>query len=529
MEADQRRRRGALWAAVVALLAAGAFGTAAAGTVTVATSKSSVAEPPAAAAVMAAAARGAGPASALQVCGRKALLSGPAHKPAGARTVSLSTKLPQLVDRAKAGTVFWLTPGVHTLGQGQFTQIVPKTGDRFIGAPGAVIDGGHDNLYAFGQDATQVYIEYLTIRNFGKAGDNNNEGVVNHDSGTAWHLLHDTITGNAGAGAMVGSRNVLRDNCLSNNGQYGFNAYSDSGPKSLTLDHNEIVGNDTYNWEAKDPGCGCTGGGKFWDVTGATVTDNYVHDNHSVGLWADTNNSGFTITGNYISGNSAEGLIYEISYNAVISGNTFVRNALAEGPTNPGFPSSAIYISESGGDTRVPGANSGELVIAHNRFVNNWSGVILWENADRFCNSPDNSSSGDCTLVNPKVANLKTCVQGTIATAPYFNDCRWKTQHVNVRHNTFSFDRASIGKKCTAANTCGLNGVFSNYGTDPSWSPYHGTVVEDHITFDQHNVFTDNTYVGPWTFMAHDQGTVLSFAKWRAKTYGQDAGSTLTK
>ena len=89
---------------------------------------------------------------------------------------------------------------------------------------------------------------------------------------------------------------------------------------------NEIAGNDTYNWEAHPPGCGCTGGGKFWDVNDAVIKNNWITDNHSVGLWADTNNRGFEFKDNYISDNYDYGLIYEISYNAVIVQNTFVRN-----------------------------------------------------------------------------------------------------------------------------------------------------------------------------------------------------------
>ena len=100
---------------------------------------------------------------------------------------------------------------------------------------------------------------------------------------------------------------------------------------NLVIDHNEIVGNDTYDWEKHQPGCGCTGGGKFWDVNGAVITDNWVHGNHSVGLWADTNNRGFDIEDNYIEGNFNSGLIYEISYNALIKGNAFVRNGLGAG------------------------------------------------------------------------------------------------------------------------------------------------------------------------------------------------------
>ena len=89
-----------------------------------------------------------------------------------------------------------------------------------------------------------------------------------------------------------------------------------NGASNITMTGNEISGNNTDDWERRQPGCGCSGGGKFWEVKGATVTDNYVHDNHGVGLWADTNNSGFLFKGNYIADNDGEGLMYEASYNA---------------------------------------------------------------------------------------------------------------------------------------------------------------------------------------------------------------------
>jgi hypothetical protein len=327
---------------------------------------------------------------------------------------------------------------------------------------------------------------------------------------------------------MVGSNNVLRYNCLQDNGQYGFNAYSTDGPSNIVLDHNEIAGNDTYDFEEHDPGCGCTGGGKFWVVDGASVTDNYVHDNDGVGLWADTNNRGFDIAGNYISGNAAEGVIYEISYNALIQANTFVRNGFVEGIADPGFPTAALYLSESGADSRVDSAYNQTLAVQDNVFTDNWGGVTLWENADRFCNSPDNSSSGTCTLVNRPTVTDKTCTALNISKAPYFNDCRWKTQNVTVSHNSFRFTPSGVSSKCTTSNSCGFNGVFSNYGSDPSWSPYKGSGVEQRITLSQHNQFVDNTYVGPWHFMPHDQGKTLSFKKWRAAPYHQDAGSSIT-
>ena len=50
--------------------------------------------------------------------------------------------------------------------------------------------------------------------------------MVNHDSGPNWTIAHNTIENNAGAGVMLGNNDVLNDNCLTENGQYGFSAYT---------------------------------------------------------------------------------------------------------------------------------------------------------------------------------------------------------------------------------------------------------------------------------------------------------------
>lgn len=451
-------------------------------------------------------------------------LNGPSSAPAGAVTVG-SDNLATAVNNAPAGTTFWLTAGTHVLGGGQFNQVTPKNNDVFLGAPGAILDGQHSNNYAFGGNATGVKISYLTVQNFGQANGNNGEGVVNHDSATGWVLQHNTLQLNAGAGTMMGDNNVVDSNCLRNNGEYGFNAYSANDVHNITLSNNEISGNNTDNWEARVDGCGCAGGGKFWATTGAVVTGNFVHDNKDPGLWADTNNSGFLFDGNYISNNDGQGILYETSYNANITNNTFVKNGLVGGPSNPGFPTGAIYISESGSDTRAPGSYGGSFKIQGNVFTDNYSGVIAWENADRFCGSPANTSSDTCTLVNPSVVTVNSCNQSNISKSPYFSDCRWKTQNLDVSNNTFNLTPANVGPKCTPANGCGFNGIFSEYGTYPSWSPYKAEVVEDAITFNQNNKFSNNVYNGPWQFMVHDQNNDVSFATWQG-TYGQDVGST---
>ncbi|RYP85588.1 right-handed parallel beta-helix repeat-containing protein [Nocardioides guangzhouensis] len=459
-----------------------------------------------------------------EVCGSRTL-DGPGRPPTGAIRITTDQNLMTAAENHPEGTTFWLTSGRHVLGPGEFTQVVPKDRQRFIGAPGAVLDGQRQNSYAFGGPAQHVRISHLTVQSFGTTiRDNSSEAVVNHDGGAGWVVQHTTIRWNAGAGLFLGSDSVTTGNCLEANGQYGFTTGSADG---VLLRRNEITGNNTADWERLEDGCGCTGGGKFWETTRVRVVDNWVHHNRGAGLFVDTNNAGFRVEGNLVEDNTESGLIYETSYNAVVRGNTFARNALVSGPTDPGFPRSAIYISESGSDTRVGAPYGDRLLIEHNRFIDNWGGVVGWENADRFAGSPVNTSTGYSTLVNPRVATVEACADpDLIGTEPYVDDCRWKTQHLRVRANVFQFDPSHFEGGCRAEQGCGFNGLFANWGTTPDWSPYMEDVVMKAITFDQDNVWADNRYTGPWRFMVEDQGNVVGWEAWRGAPYHQDAGST---
>jgi len=463
----------------------------------------------------------------VQICDNAAVLEGPRTPPDGAVVVDKSQNLSDLTDENPAGTVFWLAPGTHTVGTGAYSQVIPKDGNTYVGAPGARLDGQRLARYAFTGDAANVSIRHLTIENFGQLGGNNDEGVVNHNAAADWVIENNTVTNNAGAGLMVGSGNLVRNNCLEQNGQYGFNAYHPDEVADVTIENNEIVGNNTDDWEALREGCGCTGGGKFWKVIGGVIRNNWVHDNNGAGLWVDTNNAGLAFEGNYISDNDAEGIFYEASYNGLIRSNTFVRNGHVKGPTNPGFPTSAVYISESGSDARVATDYSETFEISHNVFEDNWAGVILWENADRFVGSPANTSSGSSTLVNPAIANGNTCTPANINSEPYLDDCRWKTKNVQIHHNMFSFDPNEIGDACTTRSGCGYNGIFSNWGSYPDWSPYLDDTIQDAITFEQDNLFFENTYSGPWRFIIYEQGTRVDWAHWQGAPYGQDGNSII--
>jgi parallel beta-helix repeat protein len=509
------------------------------------------------------------------VCGNSAVLTGPSAAPAGAVTVPAGNNTAVFAYQLPANTTYYFASGTHYLGSGPYSQVQAGQNDTFIGAPGAIISGDDSasagyvqNHFAFegnGNGTTGVTIEYLTVENFDPPGS---QGAINTNSNDNWTVEHDTVQNMVpGAALMLGSNNTIEYNCLTQNGQYGFNGYQSpgdpessavtGGAQNIVLSDNEISYNNTCNWDqisgfpiATPPqcagagefnGCGCDGGGKFWQDQNVTVEDNYVHNNYNVGVWADTDNDGFDIQGNYFSGNYAEALMYEVSYNALIKDNAFVDNAWGQGPNLKGFPDSAVYISESGGDSRVPNSfGYSTLDIEGNAFTDNWGGVVLWENSNRFCGD---GYDGACTLVDPQVATMATCpkaLPNSSADQPsdtpdYFDLCRWKTQNVTVADNVFNFNPSNIGSDCTKANNCGFNGLFSEYG---STTPYKAWVVLLNISDHQHNVFEDNTYDGPWNFDGFALGDDVDWAQWTSGFQdpsgsndfvdAQDAGSTFS-
>lgn len=479
-----------------------------------------------------------------QVCSSNAWNWGPASAPAGSTTVPAGDNTG--FNFSKTNTTYWFASGEHTLGSGQFSQIFPGSGSTYIGAPGAILDGKNNNQYAFSGSASNVRIAHLEVRNFGRGLDNNNEGVINHNSGTGWTMEYLYAHNNDGAAVFVGTDNTVRYNCLKDNGQYGFSMFKDqvegdSAIKDIVIDHNEITGNNQDNWEAIEVGCGCTGGGKFWDVKGARVTNNYVHHNLSVGLWADTNDIDFLFDSNWIEQNSGEGIWYEISYNATMSRNVLKRNNWTSGNNNLGSPAPAIYISESGGDSRLQSSTSGstDLQIKNNLLEDNFSGISIFESSNRFCNSNGNTSKTYCTpfviptvipspynFTYPNPINASHPCYTNIGSAPYALNCRWHSQNVQVSHNEFRFTEANV--PC-AGTYCGVQSLFATGANNISWAPaaYNVQNVQNDVMFNNNNKFFSNTYIGDWRFIK-GSGEGINWDTWRAAPYLQDSGSSIS-
>jgi hypothetical protein len=468
--------------------------------------------------------------------------------PKGAVRVPAGDNNARFTYEMKKNTTYWFAPGMHTR-----VSVQAADGDTFLGAPGAILDGRNATHYAFtGQyndtSDEHITIKYLTIEDYDpmQAG-----GAVNGNGNNGWTEEYDLMRDNSpGAAMMLGGDNTVSDNCMTENGEYGFNGYSyvdetyehtfTHGATKITFTNNDVSYNNTQKTES-----GIEGGGKFWQNGDVRVTGNYFHNNiDSPGVWMDTDNAGFLVKDNYISGNGREGLMYEISYNADIIDNTFVDNGMQQGPLNSGFPTGAIYISESGGNSSVPSTYRGELNIQGNVFTDNWAGVILYQNANRYVG--DGQDPG--TLTPPKGVSMRTwittegpkiCPSHLAERSPidYHSLCQWRTQNVTVHDNQFNYDPSDsvYGGKCTKASSCGQNGLFSVYSSTAAYPKY---TVCNAIANDQGNVFADNTYTGPWLFMYFNQGLLTSWSRWTSGlrdvegsgfNFGkQDTGSTMS-
>jgi hypothetical protein len=83
----------------------------------------------------------AAPGAPLRICDNNAILGGgPKTPPPGAVAIPAGDDSNTAIAHnytIQPHATYWFAPGVHTLGAGQFTQIIPADGDTFIGAPGA--------------------------------------------------------------------------------------------------------------------------------------------------------------------------------------------------------------------------------------------------------------------------------------------------------------------------------------------------------------------------------------------------------
>ena len=341
---------------------------------------------------------------------------------------------------------------------------------------------------------------FLSTVNGGVIGDVNGGGFSNGDTykyDTIGPNLYG-YTGNTtapsygessggGYGIDGSADTTIEYDCVTQDAQGGFNI---TNGLNLVVANSEISSNGLGVYpDVGGPGgspysCGCSGGGKVFFSLNADIVNDYIHDNYNSGVWFDFGNAGGDVSHNYIASNWAAGITEEGSYNANISANTVVGNGWASNGAWPegvgglpcyggvsctnglgpieggggGLPFGAIAIENSGGNPNmdtvsvpaqfnVPGCASNctvtsryrqNLTITGNVLSNNFGGVFLYTDTDRYPGNIDQDSSCGQPLSALTQANSATYYQQNknVETA---NDVTISGNAVTSTAGTFAF------------------------------------------------------------------------------------------
>lgn len=281
---------------------------------------------------------------------------GPVATTCTGTNIAAGANIQTAVNAAGTNTTFCLAAGTYTS-----QSVVPKVGDKFIGAQGAIMDGGGNTQRAFSGGANTVTVQNILIRNY-TAGQQ--IAPVSPGAGTGWQIIHNEITANPGAGVEIGVGMLVQFNFIHHNLEEGY-ACGNCDPTIATgivIDSNEISFNN-YT-DAYDPGFEA-GGGKLWQTNGAQVTHNYSHDNHGPGLWDDFQNDNIVYAFNRVENNTNGGIFHEIGYNASIHDNSISNNA-----TSTNTNSLCVWLwCPSIGVAASGGHNGGQVEIFNNTIV----------------------------------------------------------------------------------------------------------------------------------------------------------------
>jgi hypothetical protein len=291
----------------------------------------------------------------------------------GATSITLTAStIPLLTDgRIVIGNDSYLITGVSGAQSGYQVTVAGLDANTGAGVP----------VYYNG-NAGDVTVEYLNI-----AHDTHTTDATIY-TGSGWTIEHNYIhdgNGSPGVGIAIGyaDRSTMEYNCLSKMGDYGLNI----GGVNDTFDYNEIY-ETSYN---TDPGCGCSGGGKWWGTLNANIVDNSFIDDGPGGsavIWLDNGNSGTLIQGNYFYKDYTSSVDSETGYDVDVTGNLFVDSGWGTGQGTCGSNCGGTINLNSSGGFNVPGSRyENSLAVSGNQFVNDWIGINIWEAGSRSCES----------------------------------------------------------------------------------------------------------------------------------------------
>lgn len=242
-----------------------------------------------------------------------------------------------------------------------------------------------------------VTVSYLDIAH----DSHNTTGTIY--TGIGWTVTHNNIhdgymnsSGVATAGLGVafygGDQGTIEYNCFSKMGDYAANVFG----TNAKFEYNEVYESNYL----PDPGCGCSGGGKWWGTLNADI-DNNAFINNGIGdggtaVWLDNGNTGTDISGNYFDKTMGHAISAETGFNLNITGNLFQDDNWVSG-AGPGDSNNVGDVGmNSTGGFNVPNSRyENQVNISGNTFSNDWGGIGVWESGARNCeNSGETFSNG---------------------------------------------------------------------------------------------------------------------------------------
>jgi parallel beta-helix repeat protein len=248
----------------------------------------------------------------------------PSCPAAGGVAIAVGDDGQSVVNAHAAGTTYLIKAGTHL----RNFSVQPKSGDRFCGEPGAVLDGGRSLASAFSGSATNVTVDSITVVNYDTGWQGAAIRPQTHASG--WVVRNVSALRNGWAGLKAADGMQILGGHFNDNDQLGISGNEATGivldgldDDPATLDGPELARNHTLH-----ASCEYEAGGMKWDVGQVTIRNAHVHHNDCRGLWADMNAHDALIEHNLVEDNWAEGIFYEISRDAVIRNNRVYRNGV---------------------------------------------------------------------------------------------------------------------------------------------------------------------------------------------------------
>jgi len=253
------------------------------------------------------------------------------------------------------GTVFCIKAGTH-----QRQSVVPKSGQKFIGEPGAIMDGDGVTAYAFSGSASNVVIKHLVIRAYAPtAGD---QGMINATGSLGWVVDSNEIANSTQQGVRIGKAGHLGWNYIHHNRVVGASLFQG--------DRTVIEGNHfAFNPPGSVTESGATARAsqmKIFRSVGVVVRNNVIEDGTRKGIWFDTDNYLAVIENNTIRRQAQACIWYEAGYDATITGNTIAgcgNGSTSSWPSDAGIQVTNSYPITITNNT-VSGANNGIVGMA---------------------------------------------------------------------------------------------------------------------------------------------------------------------